>query len=186
MTNNTGKKKQHRKKFQHLSKSGARSYRKDFIETEYVNGVVDAWGNQVMRPLTEEEKLFLAKFYKEEVHGTFTTDKESTALFRKAKSLSLLPENVKVFEETGKHSSEVEEAVQAFNEKSKSLGNTVYDFWQQREINSDSYKRRQDIHNNSILNVQLESFEDMQYRSEMYSEDSEDTTIEDLITESEE
>jgi hypothetical protein len=185
MTNSTGKQKKHRKKFQHLSKNGARNCRKFFIETEYIRGVVNDFGEQVIRPMNKEELEFLDKYYKEEVHGTFKTDKESTQLFRKAKRVASKIENIEFFEKNGFHPEEVQQAVEEFNAKSKSLGNLVYDFWSQREVNADSYKRRLDIQNNAILDVQLESFEDIQYMSDNEVDCEEETTIEDLITESE-
>ena len=183
MTNNTGKVKKHKKKFQHLSKKGARIHRQEFIEVPYLKGVFNDEGHQVIRSLTDVEKDWLDNYYKEFVHGTFTTDKESTKFFKKAKRLSKKVENVKFFNENGFYPEEVEEAIAAFNEKSKQLGNMAYDFWEQREINSDDYKRRYDIQNNSAKGLQLESFEEIQYMSN--TEEIENTLIEDLITESE-
>jgi len=183
MTDNTGKVK-HKKKFQHMSKRGSRIHRQEFIETHYINGVYNDKGEQVIRPLSLEEKSFLNKYYKEFVHGTFNTDAESTRLFKRAKTLSKTKENVKFHKENGFYPEEVQNAIDKFNEKSKSLGNLAYDFFDQREINSDDYKRRYDIQNNSSKGVQLSSFEDLQYVSNV--EDLENTIIEDLITESEE
>jgi len=183
MTNNTGKVKKHKKKFQYLNKKGARIHRRDFIETPYLRGVFNSDGSQVIRALNEDEKTWLDNYYKEFVHSTFITDEESTRLFKKAKKLSKKPENIKFYKEHGFYPKEVDDAVEAFNAKSKSLGNLAYDFWEQREINSDDYKRRYDIQNNSNYGLQLESFEDIQYISN--SEDTNITTIEDLITESE-
>ncbi len=184
MINNTGKIKKHRKKFQHLRKNGARVHRQDFIESNYIHGIVNVNGEQVIRPLNIEERQFLDDYYKEFVHGTFVTDKESTKLFKIAKKLSKKPDNVKFFEDNGFYPEEVERAVNSFNEKSKRLGNMACDFWQQRDINSDDYKRRFDIQNNASKGLQLESFEDIQYISNV--DDFVDTIIEDLITESEE
>ena len=184
MTNNTGKPKKHKKKFQYLNGGGARIHRKEFIETPYLNGVVNAEGERVIRPLTVEEKQLLDQYYKEFVHGTFNTDKESIRLFKIAKKLSKDPENVKFYKDNGFYPVEVEEAVEAFNKKSKELGNLAYNFWEQREINSDDYKRRYDIQNNSHKGLQLESFEDLQYMSN--EDEINNTLIEDLITQSEE
>ena len=55
--------------------------RRDYIETDYVNGIKDKHGNVVMRALTEEEKDWLDQFYKETVNANFKdakliTDKE--------------------------------------------------------------------------------------------------------------
>lgn len=184
MTNNTGKVKKHKKAFQHLSKKGARVHRQEFIESHYVNGVYNEDGEQVIRPLNDSEKNFLNNYYKEFVHGTFTTDKESNKLFKKAKALSKKKENVKFYLENGFFPEDVETAINAFNDKSKSLGNMAYNFFEQREINSDDYKRRYDIQNNVSKGLQLESFEDLQYVSNV--EELDNTLIEDLITESEE
>jgi len=185
MTNNTGKQKKHKKKFQYLTPNGARLHRRDCIETSYINGVFNAEGERVIRPLTSEEKEFLDKYYKEFVHGTFNTDAESIRLFKIAKKLSKDPDNVKFFNENGFYPEEVEKAIAEFDKKSKSLGNIAYSFWDQREINSDDYKRRFDIQNNSCKGLQLDSFEDIQYMSAT-DEDLNNTIIEDLITQSEE
>lgn len=184
MTNNTGKVKKHKKKFQSLSKKGARLHRQDFIESEYINGVFNSNGERVIRALNPEEKAFLDLYYKEFVHSTFVTDNESNTLFKIAKKLTKNPENIKFFNENGFYPEEVEKAISRFNEKSKSLGNLAYSFWDQREINSDDYKRRHDIQNNSVKGVSIESFEEMQYVSNF--DEIDNTTIEDLITESEE
>lgn len=184
MTNNTGKVKKHKKRFQHLNKKGARVHRREFIEVPYLSGVYNQFGDQVIRPLNEEEKKFLDIYYKEFVHGTFITNQESTRLFKKAKRLSKKPENVLFFKENGTYPEEVLSVIEEFNTLSKQLGNIAFDFWIQREINSDDYKRKYDIQNNSQRGLQLESFEDLQYASN--TEEFTATIIEDLITESEE
>jgi hypothetical protein len=184
MTNNTGKVKKHKKKFQHLTRGGARAHRKHLIETSYINGIYNDNGEKVIRALTVDEKDFLNSYYKEFVHGTFVTDEESTRLFKHARKLTKTSENVRFLEENGFYPEEVEAAIEAFNAKSKALGNIAYKFWDQRDINSDDYKRRFDIQNNASKDLSLESFEDFLYRS--IEEDKNDTIIEDLITKSEE
>ncbi len=181
MTSSTGKK--HKKNFQHLSKNGSRVHRQEFIESQYINGVYNDAGEQVIRPLNKDERAFLDKYYKEFVHGTFCTDKESTQLFKKAKTLTKKKENVEFFKKNGHYPQYVQDIVDAFNKKSKELGNLACDFFEQREVNSDDYKRRYDIQNNAIKGIQLSSFEDLQYVSNV--EETENTIIEDLITESE-
>ena len=183
MTSNIGKPKRQKNKFQFLNKKGARSHRKEFIETSYVNGVYSDFGDLVIRPLNKEEISFLDSYYKEFVHGTFKTDDESKALFKKARSLTKKKENVDFFKENGFFPEEVQSVIDKFNAKSKALGNIVGDFWSQKEINSDDHKRRFDIQNNCTKGVRLESFEDIQNVSDF--EDKADTTIEDLVTESE-
>lgn len=48
--------------------------RKEYIETDYVNGVRDAQGKLVIRPLNEKEKQFLNKFYEETINTNFLHD----------------------------------------------------------------------------------------------------------------
>jgi hypothetical protein len=183
MTSSTGKVKKHKKKYQFLNKKGTRNRRVEFIENSYVKGVLDECGNQVIRPLNLEEVDFLDNFYREYVHGTFITDKESNKLFKKVKELLRKPDNIKFYKENGFYPVEIEEAVERFNVKTRELGN-FSDFWQQKDINSDDYKRRYDIQNNCVKGLQLSSFEDVfQCTSEV--EDMSNTKIEDLITESE-
>jgi hypothetical protein len=50
--------------------------RKEFIETDYINGVFNEEGKQVMRPLTHDEKKFLNDFYEETVGANFLHDTE--------------------------------------------------------------------------------------------------------------
>lgn len=183
MTSNTGKTKNHKRKFQSLNSKGARAHRREFIETSYIRGVVNDFGDQVIRPLTNDEVSWLDKFYKEFIHSTFITDNESMMLFKKAKALTKKKENVAFFTANGFFPEDVQQAIDSFNKKSKELGNLACDFWQQREINSDDYKRRYDIQNNCSKGVQLESFEDIQSVTNL--DEYGDTKIEDLITESE-
>jgi len=42
-----------------------------YIEPEYINGVVNAEGEQVIRPLTDKEKTWLNKFYEEYIVTSF-------------------------------------------------------------------------------------------------------------------
>ena len=45
--------------------------RQEFLDTEYINGVYDQDGNQVIRPLDQKEKEWLAKFYTEDLNASF-------------------------------------------------------------------------------------------------------------------
>ncbi len=84
MTETTGKKKQnqneYRKKYRPLDKRGTKVQRRDFIETDYVNGVSDPYtGENVIRPLNEEEKAWLSQFILETEHGTFKKNEKLRA-----------------------------------------------------------------------------------------------------------
>jgi uncharacterized protein (UPF0335 family) len=47
------------------------SSRKDYIEPDYINGVYDEHGKQVIRPLTNDEKAWLNQFYEETMVTNF-------------------------------------------------------------------------------------------------------------------
>jgi hypothetical protein len=48
--------------------------RKCYIEADYINGVYNQNGNMVMRPLTDDEKEWLNKYYEETVVTSFNRD----------------------------------------------------------------------------------------------------------------
>lgn len=164
-----------------MTKQGARTKRREFIDSDYVDGVYNEEGHKVIRSLTEDENKFLSNFYKEYVHATFKTSDESKALFRKINSL--ISKNEDFFEENGFYPVEIENLIADFDIITKKLGN-LHTFWQQKDINSDDYKRGHDIENVVKREHRYMSYEVMQEYADM--EEKSDTEIEDLITESEE
>ena len=91
MDSRVNKKKKNRRsntKYPALKKQYNLKLRSDYIETDYVNGVVDANGVVVIPPLDEEAKKFLNDFYEEEVNTNFNHIKDyrirdSLAVIRK-------------------------------------------------------------------------------------------------------
>ena len=79
--------KRDKSKFPALNRGLNTASRKDFIETEYLNGVKDSKGNMVIRPLNDEEKAWLNKYYEETVVTNFNHDPELRRLNRKKKSI---------------------------------------------------------------------------------------------------
>lgn len=63
------------------------SSRKDYIEPDYINGVRDKDGKEVIRPLTDSEKEWLNKFYEETVVTNFFHEPELKKLNRIKKSI---------------------------------------------------------------------------------------------------
>ena len=63
--------------------------RKDFIEVDYVNGVKNSNGEQVIRPLNEEEKAFLNQFYEETVVTNFSHDVRIKHLNKRRKDIEI-------------------------------------------------------------------------------------------------
>ena len=60
-----------RRKHSGLKKSHNTKARRHVIEADYVDGVYNSKGERVIRPLTEEEKDWLNKFYEETVVTNF-------------------------------------------------------------------------------------------------------------------
>ena len=61
--------------------------RQDYIEPDYVNGVLDKDGNQVIRPLNKPEKDFLNAFYEEVIGANFMHDEILKELHKAMKPL---------------------------------------------------------------------------------------------------
>lgn len=61
--------------------------RKDYIEADYVKGVFDSQGKQVIRELTSKEKDFLNKFYEETIVTNFYHDPELKRLNNKKREI---------------------------------------------------------------------------------------------------
>ena len=65
-----------KEKYPALKKEFNLKRRSEFIETDYINGIYDSEGNEVIRPLTEEEKDFLNKFNEETINANFVHNPE--------------------------------------------------------------------------------------------------------------
>ncbi len=63
------------------------SSRKDYIEPEYINGVYDKNGKEVIRALTDQEKEWLNKYYEETVVTNFYHEPELRKLNRIKKNI---------------------------------------------------------------------------------------------------
>jgi len=59
--------KKENKKFRYLQREKNLKSRRYFIDTDYIDGVFNEEGKQVIRGLNEEEKAWLNQFYKEDV-----------------------------------------------------------------------------------------------------------------------
>ena len=85
--------------------------RQDYMDTNYTKGVKDASGRLVMRPLTSEEKDWLAQFYKEWLNADkrnsslYTEDEEWKAIYNEnnARNRCLYNQAKKTGKLTGYH-----------------------------------------------------------------------------------
>ena len=74
-------------KYPALNKGVNTLARKDFIEVDYINGVKDKKGNEVIRPLTDAEKKWLNDFYEETVVTNFLHHPELKRLNEEKKNI---------------------------------------------------------------------------------------------------
>ncbi|NJN50296.1 MAG: hypothetical protein HC798_03970 [Polaribacter sp.] len=61
--------------------------RKDYIESDYINGVFDSDGKEVIRPMTDSEKQWLNKFYEETIITNFQHNNEIKTLNKQKKNI---------------------------------------------------------------------------------------------------
>ena len=71
---NQKKSKRDRAKYPALKRELNTKVRRYYIEPDYIDGVVNEKGEQVIRPLNDEEKAWLNKFYKEVIVTSFKKD----------------------------------------------------------------------------------------------------------------
>jgi hypothetical protein len=57
-----------------LKKKYTIKIRQEFLDTEYIDGVYDDDGKELLRPLTENEKAWFDKFNKEWLNASFSND----------------------------------------------------------------------------------------------------------------
>ena len=90
-TTQSGKKgkstKRENEKYPALNKGVNLSSRKDYIEPDHIDGIYDQYGNELMRPLTEEEKQWLNNFYSETIVTDFLHHPDLKKLNRLRRSI---------------------------------------------------------------------------------------------------
>lgn len=142
------------------------------------------FGEQVIRPLDEESLAFMNQFYKETVHMSFNTSPKTKQLVKDIRSL--MGKYSKWKRKSSNHGlvneeieNEIEQKKKEFREESKRLGNLHNDYDQQAAIRASSYQNRQCVFTNKKMTNSLSSFETEEY---CYSDQDNETFIEDLIT----
>jgi len=188
MTNNIGRKKQkptEKKQYNPLDKQGTKLTRRDFIETEYVNGVKDPeTGKQVIRPLDATERAWLSQFILETEHGNFKKDEE---LKTAENDLKAIRRDFKAAKKAG-NGEEMARLLQAEKEqydlvlRLRESHNTFYITDEDRSVifNKDN-ERRRDIYNNAKVNGNLVMFDLDEY--EKFSTEACDLDPEALLLE---
>ena len=135
------------------------------MEADYVNGVRDADGNQVIRPLTDEEKDFLAKFYKEEVHNRLDLTEE---IKEEKKILQRIKFAHRDYSKKNKiKHPEIAAQEQKIEDLLKRQGNWNYKTEDQKRINKNNNDRNSCIYNkakasntlySSLFDVKMEDY----------------------------
>lgn len=70
------------KQYPALEKDVNLKFRKDFIEVDYINGVYNDQGQQIIRKLSDDEKAYLNKFYEETINTDFSHHPELKRLLK--------------------------------------------------------------------------------------------------------
>ena len=149
MTNNSGPKKP---KYNPLNKNGAPATRRDFIEADYVNGVVNDRGEQVMRPLVASEIEWLAQFYSETEHDNFAKTEESE---KAQENLTLLNREIRHAKKNGLSTEEVLELkveAERVEKELVQLRAETNTFYPEDKDRKEIYKKNND-RKNDIFNV---------------------------------
>ena len=63
-----------KKKHKNIDKKYTLRLRQEYMDVDYVNGVKNAKGELVIRPMTDEEKDWLDAFYKEDLHASISKE----------------------------------------------------------------------------------------------------------------
>lgn len=148
--------------------------RRDFIEAEYVDGVYDAKGNQLIRPLTDQEREWLSQFYAETEHGNFVKTREIEAQEQLYKQLQRdYKKNYKSL--SFEQASALREELDATYKKLVHLRaetNTFYPEDEDRhEIFTKGNRRKEDVFNlaknaNRLINLDLPEMDQFTSRAE--------------------
>jgi hypothetical protein len=137
--------KKHKNKFDPLKKNGTLKTRRDFIETDYINGVKDSEGRMVMRPLTKEEVEWLSQYYQEAENVNFNKTDEIKDEHEKLRKL------IKTHRSYKEVYNEEHPKVVAQRDKLKSLREESNSFFvddkQRRELFKQDNDRRNDVFN---------------------------------------
>lgn len=183
MTNNSGPKKSRRQQYDYLNRQGTVKTRQEFIETDYVDGVYDSKGNQVMRPLTPEEREWLSQFYAETEHGNFkkTQEIEEQEKIHKALCKEMRHNKKRM---TSKQVLELKEEIDSVYKKLVHLRAETNTFYTEdedrREIYTRDNKRREDVFNRAKATNHLISYDIPEF-DQFTSKAEKDINVENLV-----
>jgi hypothetical protein len=150
--------KKERKKYDYLNKKGTVQTRHDYIETSYVNGVKDANGETVIRPMTSDEKEWLSQFIAETEHGNLNKSREIKDELKVRRSLKgeLVTARRKCDVEK---MLELEKKIATSTEKIEGLRAVCNNFYTKEEDAQWIYEmdnaRRRDVYNNAKISDNL-------------------------------
>lgn len=185
MTNNTGKKRSARKKYNYLDRKGTTRTRHDYIETTYVNGVKDEKGEYAIRPMTDDEKQWLSQFIQETEHGNLN---KTAQIKSEVKALKVLRSDFR----TAKRKANVAEMERLYKEIEdkrnliEGLRDSCNNFYTSEEDVKEIYtrdnERRRDVYNNAKINDNLVLYDIWEY-DKFSTECIQDINPEDIILE---
>ena len=126
--------------------------RQDYIETDYINGVYDKHGNQVIRALNDDELEFMNKFYEEAIGANFQHD---TALRK-------LNKEIRRLKKEDPDSPELPDLQRRYNERAEEV--LLYpDKEDQKKIYGENNSRNRCLYNKSKMLGALDVLDDEVY-----------------------
>lgn len=132
--------------------------RRDYIETDYVNGVKDTNGELVIRPMTSEEKEWLSQFIAETEHGNFNKTSQIKA---EVKALRVLRSEYRAAKRESRIDDmlELEPRIEKQLQLIETLRESVNNFYTTEESVNELYtrdnERRRDVYNNAKISDNL-------------------------------
>lgn len=168
MTKPTFQKKKRKKKFNPIHLGGIIHSRKEAVDTEYVNGVYDSSGKQVMRALTKDEKEWLTRFYNEEINATFESSDKSERLRKRYKKLK--KQHKGHFEAFKEHHPDVVQAKKEFEAELEVLSNFNSTIEDRSAIYERDNNRRTDLMtvartSGALVNFDLNEYDKFTYKA---------------------
>jgi hypothetical protein len=157
-----------------LNKRGTVKTRQEFIEADYVNGVQNEKGEQVIRPLNEAEREWLSQFYAETEHGNFKKTREieeQKHLYKQLQRDYRTNYKQMTFEEASSFREKIDETYRKLVHL-RAETNTFYpEDVDRQEVWDRGNRRKEDIFNrakvsNNLISLDIHEFDDFTTRAE--------------------
>lgn len=158
--------------------------RKDYVELDYLNGVKNENGEQVIRALTQEERDWIQRFYQETEHVNFQKTKQIQQEREDYKQLKKEYKELKdkFSREAAELKSKIETKYKSIVELREQTGTFYTEDKDRQALFDRDYERRMDLFNNAKSSGNLIYYDSNEY-DKFESESEKDVNAEDLLME---